>query len=244
MPDDHLTADAYFAVVPEWVIDSVSARGLQLYAVLRRFADYSKLQAWPSRDLLAIKCGCSVKTIDRTLAELVEAGAVSVESRFHENQQRSNLYQIHAIKRGDTSVAPRGDMSVAQGGDTSVAQNDSHLELEPIEQEGGAPLRKRDYLWESFVAVHGEPATKAERGKYNRTVALLKEAKVTPDEYPLLVIAYTTKHGDGLQPGVATIAQRVGELRHFVAQGPVRGGSKVDEARWRARQAIGGTDDT
>ncbi len=249
MPDDRLKADAYFAVVPEWVIDSVSPRALQVYAYLRRYANYETLVAWPSRKTLAERCNCGATTIKRAVQELRDAGAITTEPRFDETgEQTSNLYWLHAAPPMDTRGAADGPPRGAADGPPPRAADGplskATFELKPLEQEGSAPPRKRDYLWESFVAVHGEPATDTERGKYNRTVALLREAEVTPDEYPLLVVAYTTKHGDGLQPGVATIAQRVGELRHYVAQGPVRGPSKVDQARWRARQAIGDADDT
>jgi len=75
-------------------------------------------------------------------------------------------------------------------------------------------------VWDIFVEVHGEPATDTERGKYNAVVKKLKQADVTADEYPQLVAAFTTKYR-GLQPAPATIAERVGELRHFLQRGPV-----------------------
>ena len=90
-----------------------------------------------------------------------------------------------------------------------------------------------------FVQVHGEPASTSERGKYNAVVKKLRAADVTPEEYPLLVVAFTTKHG-GLQPGVPTVAERVGELRHFVARGPIQNRSLdelAEEQRWDALAA-------
>ena len=71
-----------------------------------------------------------------------------------------------------------------------------------------------------FTRIHGEPATRSERGKFNRFVAKLREANVDADEYPTLVSAYVSKYG--LQPAAGTIAnERVAEMRQYRDQGPI-----------------------
>jgi len=89
-------ADAYFAIVPEWVLDShVSDRSVRVYARLGRYADRDRV-AFPSRPTLATACRCSVDSIDRALKELIEAGALSVEKRFRDaGDQTSNRYTLH-----------------------------------------------------------------------------------------------------------------------------------------------------
>ena len=80
--------------------------------------------------------------------------------------------------------------------------------------------RKRDLLWEVFTKIHGEPTTSSERGKFNRFVAKLREANVTPTEYPTLVAGWVSKYK--LQPAAGTIAnERVAEMRQYVQHGPI-----------------------
>ena len=92
-----------------------------------------------------------------------------------------------------------------------------------------------DEIWDVVVDTHGSPAHKSESGKFNKAVSILREAKVTPEEYPSLVLAYTTKY-DKLQPALMTVVERVGEMRHFVAKGPIRSVSldQVADAQWLA----------
>lgn len=98
--------------------------------------------------------------------------------------------------------------------------------LPPVLEEVAADaMTGRDLVWEVLVEVHGEPATKSERGKLNRVRKILSEAEVDHLEYPHLVAAYMarySKRGSGApQPTAMTIAQRVGELRHFLDHGPI-----------------------
>ncbi len=78
---------------------------------------------------------------------------------------------------------------------------------------------KRDLLWEVFTGLHGAPATNGERGKFNRFVKQLRDAGVDHREYPVLVRAYVSKYGN--QPAVATVPERIGEMRHYAEHGPM-----------------------
>ena len=218
---------------------------------LLAYADHANDEGesvYPGEERLMRKTGYGSATIRRNTKALIEAGMLRKIKRGHRGQRAEyqvNLAAVyadqydplskgdHSDTKGDHSVEERGS-SVNGKGVTSDTPNHQGTTIEPSE-----PSRPRDFLWESFVAIHGEPATAGERGKYNATVKKLRGADVTPDEYPLLVIAFTTKH-NGLQPGVATVAERVGELRHFVARGPVRNRSLEDLAedqRWAALAA-------
>jgi len=96
-------ADAYFALVPEWVLEDpkISDRAVRLYCRLSRFADYETGQAYPSRKLLAHLCRCSLPTIDRGMKELEAAGAVTSTPRFTDPDnpkvRTSNLYLLHRM---------------------------------------------------------------------------------------------------------------------------------------------------
>ncbi len=80
-----------FAVIPEWLVNDLAVSGdaLRLYAILRRYAD-SKGYAHPFRRTLVERMGgpskgeggrglCSLRTVSRLLAQLVDAGAICIE---------------------------------------------------------------------------------------------------------------------------------------------------------------------
>ena len=96
-----IAADATFAVVPTWVLAAAPSRAVHLYAVLRRYADYGTGVAWPSRATLAADLSCSVDSVDRAIAALVQVGAVTVvHRRGDDGAPRSNLYRLHATPTG------------------------------------------------------------------------------------------------------------------------------------------------
>jgi hypothetical protein len=88
-PADVYAADGYFAVIPEWVLDSgISSRAVHLYALLRRYADQRTGMAHPSRKTLAGRLGVSdEKTVDRATEELVAVGAIRVRPRYGNGQR-------------------------------------------------------------------------------------------------------------------------------------------------------------
>jgi len=63
-----IDAQMYFAVLPEWVLYlPISANAVRVYCCLRRFADNSTGECYPSRRLLAQKAQVSVVTLDRCI---------------------------------------------------------------------------------------------------------------------------------------------------------------------------------
>lgn len=77
---------------------------------------------------------------------------------------------------------------------------------------------EHDSIVAALIAEHGEPATEREWGKYHDTAKRLRDGQVTPAEYPRLVDAFRLKHGEGVSFGVATVSNRIGELRHHLAK--------------------------
>ena len=132
---DNINTDLRFSIIPEWVIDAdISDRAIRLYSILARYADNETLQAFPSRETLAKRAHCHIKSVDRAIQELIDIGAVLKAHRRNGESYQSNLY---TLKRVGTAVSPgrdRSDQGVgtgeSPGRDTSV-----HLtrttELEP-----------------------------------------------------------------------------------------------------------------
>ena len=67
-----------FTMTPEWLFEEVSEEAVMTYVVIGFYADRETLQCFPSRDLLAKRMGVSVRTVDRRIGELTEAGALVV----------------------------------------------------------------------------------------------------------------------------------------------------------------------
>lgn len=132
---DNLNTDLRFSIIPEWVLDAdISDRAIRLYSILARYADNETLQAFPSRETLAKRANCHIKSVDRAIQELIDIGAVLKAHRRNGESYQSNLY---TLKRVGTQQSLGRDKAVqgvgtgeSLGGDTSV-----HLtittELEP-----------------------------------------------------------------------------------------------------------------
>ena len=109
-----------YARVPEWLLYSgVSANSIRLFAILDRHDGEGG--AYPSRAVISKYMGdVSIRTVDRSLKELEDLGAVSVDPGSNdEEQQSSNLYHLHfrsqvspalptSVAVGATPESPRG----------------------------------------------------------------------------------------------------------------------------------------
>lgn len=91
-----IKADNYFAMIPEWVLDShISAQAVRLYCVLRRYADQGG-RCYPSRKRIADRMNVSPATVDRAVQELVDLGALLVRQRWNPEtrEHTSNEYTV------------------------------------------------------------------------------------------------------------------------------------------------------
>lgn len=101
-----VTADNYFAIVPEWVLYAdVSAQAVRLYAVLNRIANDDTGKGHAKRSTLAERLKVrdassawtpvSLKTVDRALAELEAIDAIEVMPQFDDaGDRKENLYKV------------------------------------------------------------------------------------------------------------------------------------------------------
>jgi len=215
---DRLDAEVRFAIVPEWILDApVSDRAVRLYGLLARYADRNGA-AFPARSTLAQRLRCTVRSVDRALTELVDAGAVQRSWRFVNGRQTSSRYLLRPVT-GATALSRGGDTAVAPGGDTGVAQNESQRNENHQEQAAAPRPRPRDDLFEALARAGGhqlERLTRAERGRINAAAKQLRELNVTPAEVDAAVRAWAKRypgatvtpmalvhHWSELQPGGA-----------------------------------------
>jgi biotin operon repressor len=148
--NDKLQPEFRFSIMPEWILHAtISDKAVRLYGVLARFADNQTHEAFPSRETLAEKMGCSSKSIDRAATELVELGAITKRQRHNS----SLVYTLMMSKGVGTSVSLGVDKD-DQGGWTPVSRgvdtsDDLTIttELEPEELE---PLNTQTGVNESF----------------------------------------------------------------------------------------------
>lgn len=127
-----------FSIVPEWVLDrGLSPTALKLYIVMARFADWNTGMAFPSRETLADRMGCSLKTVDRAVIEVVAADCVKKISR---GRYASALYKVFQVDPRKTDLSSEWTDLTSEGTDlSSRLDTDDHLtktnEQEPLEQE-------------------------------------------------------------------------------------------------------------
>jgi biotin operon repressor len=117
-----LGTDNYFAITPEWVLYAkISANAKVIYGALQRHADKAG-DSFPSRARLAALCSCSVRTVDKCIAELESIGALIKQRRLlpqdNEKQWHSNLYTV--ITTPGAKSAPGGS---AENSTTTSAEN-------------------------------------------------------------------------------------------------------------------------
>jgi hypothetical protein len=156
---DFIDSDIRFSIVPEWVLDSgVSDRAVRVYALIARYADNDTLQAFPGRETLAHRAGCSVKSVDRAIRELVSAGALRKSHRRNGDAYQSNLYTVRRIPDplvtqvsppSDTGV-PRVGPQLSPGGATGVPLTRT-TELEPQNIE---PVNDISEQFNKFWAIY------------------------------------------------------------------------------------------
>lgn len=84
-----------FFIVPLDLFEKgLSARAFRVYCVLAYFSDEHG-QCFPSRRTISNKCGgISLPTVDKALKELEDKILISIDHRFKDNKQTTNLYTV------------------------------------------------------------------------------------------------------------------------------------------------------
>ena len=119
MPTDTYDAEGYyFSKIPKTMIRSLSARALQVYAVLGDYRNQKLAYAWPSQKTIADDIGCSDRTVRDAIRELVDAGYVTVVRV----EGDSSHYYLDPLNGGQTPTPEadlRGVGSELPGGEES-----------------------------------------------------------------------------------------------------------------------------
>jgi hypothetical protein len=155
MADSHervgVRARVRFAQIPEWIImdPNISNGAMRLYALLARYANTDD-EAWPKRKTLAERMpgrtlgetGVSLTSIDKWLAELVTAGALTRELRFRDNgMQTSTSYTVEVIP-----LAPDPAASPVSGEGASPVSGEG---ASPVSGEGKNESQLNESQWKN-----------------------------------------------------------------------------------------------
>ncbi len=183
-----------FATVPEWLLDAdVSDRAVRLFATLSRHANREG-RAFPGRRGLADRLRCSLATLDRAIAELVEAEALVVRPAWRaDGGQTSNNYWLWPSlpDEGEPQDGPTPSSTGEAGGgrtDEEGKGNESQVEREPENErlfDGSAaapaelPGPSDDELFEEFWAACPKRTGKGEARKaYGRALKRASAAAI------------------------------------------------------------------
>ncbi len=87
-----------FFIVPFDIFErGLSPRAFRVYCVLARFTDEHG-QCFPSRETIKNMCGgISFPTVDKALKELEDKLLISIDHRFKDNKQTTNLYTLYDL---------------------------------------------------------------------------------------------------------------------------------------------------
>lgn len=166
-----ITTDIRFSIVPEQVLDAdISDRAVRIYALLARYADNDTGKCFPSRETLAKRAKCHVRSVGRAIDELIEIGAVEKNHRKDGNGFTSNLYVVKKVVTGapgGRAPTPEGRAQAPEGSDTGVPLTRT-TELEPINENH---LTKQ---FEQFWSIY--PSKKDKRAASKAFASALKRA--------------------------------------------------------------------
>jgi hypothetical protein len=171
---NNINADNYFCIIPEWVLYSdITATAVRLYGTLQRYADKETGACHPSRATLAAKCNCTVKSIDRALAELIEIGAVIKKQRISANgDMTSNQYTVITVPQVASKMSLPSDKNAPTGGD----KNDIGTIVSLIQsQEPTAAQSIADEWWNAYKQRTGGK-TPTGKGAWHSLLAIINGA--------------------------------------------------------------------
>lgn len=171
---NNINADNYFSIIPEWVLYAdITATAVRLYASLQRYADKETGACHPSRATLASKCNCTVKSIDRALAELIAIGAVIKKHRISSNgDMTSNQYTVITSAGVAAKMSLPSDKNAMTGGDKNDTQTKANVNQS---QERTAAQSIADEWWQAYK-VRTDGKTPTGKGAWHSLLAVINGA--------------------------------------------------------------------
>ena len=179
MSKSTLSADNYFAVVPEWLIYSdISAQAVRVYCVLARHADKDTTKSFRSHKRIEKLIGVSVSTVRNSIKELIDLGAVVVEHRYDKesgHQKSNNYYLINSPLQHFNRVVSTDDYHPLQDVDDITKVNVTKVNNDEQKQ-----LRKN--LKRVCNELFGTPSNDNTHAKRGKAIKLLMQSGATVEE--------------------------------------------------------------
>ena len=224
----------YFSIIPEWLTESkVSDNAFRIYATLCRFADKDDGSCYPSIKTIANKCGKSPSSVKRGIKELKDLGIITVEARYINKEQTSNLY---TIIYDPNKVRFISELTRQVKSDTVVGSNMSH---KPKKNNQSHIVKKdnsiRKHLFNSLCEAIGyKPQTKTEISGFNKVIKEISEAGGTPEDVLQRVEVYKKKW-KGMSVTPYAIAKNWTILGEMVEENkePEKWNCETNGHRWR-----------
>lgn len=172
-----------FAIVPLWLIEAVSPRALQVFALMAaKWTNRETGQCFPFQDTIAEILDVTRETVNRSVKELREAGAVSVEEQFDAHGfRKQSLYTIYytrpAVVTSMSQPSDGCDVDVTTGCvidvTTAVSQMSQQREQESTNQNHPSTITSL-IASEPSLSLHGE----------TQDLRISEQDRVPPLSYP------------------------------------------------------------
>lgn len=196
-----------------------------LYMWLCNHSDKDML-SFPSRKTLAAECGMSVRTLDRTMQELVTLGLIVKAARYNNNEQSTNFYEVVLFAQGGDTDAGGGDTQ-SLGGDRNSTQNSIHLTQSIKQKDTDVSLAKAEYgnaelneLFQYWQSTTGLAITA--RMVYNRRAASSLLKKYGAERLRRLIDGVATAQGEQFAPQISSFEELQSKLDKLLVWGKKR----------------------
>lgn len=151
--------------------------------------------SWPSVKTLALECGCSDRTIRRSLDDLADRKLLKkVERRALNGRQQSNYYQLNIglnlddLQGDNLTPLPATEGDNLTGGRVSICQGEGDTAMSPLEQSlEPKPLSHNAGAFETFeMNWEWEPDTKTVAFALSRSAVPMPVAELLASDAELI----------------------------------------------------------
>ena len=221
MASKRLRGEAHASIYERFLYSDLSDKAIRLLLILDRCANQGI--AFPDRPWLAEKLGgVALKTVDRMVQELSEAGAITLGrvARSHGGRPLTTYYVWPATAdQSDMGDALQSDMGVpfkvTSESPLSITRNEREPKREPLGAdapvlESADPLRKQAHVL--AVLAYEQPVKPVTRGGFNavlmRITSELQAGTTVNDVRAAIEAGDVTWTADGLRTAIGRVRSR------------------------------------
>lgn len=203
-----------FLILQHEIIDSEifdDAIEKMVYIVLKRHANQSGNNSFPSALTISKKASCSSKTVYRKIDSLIAKKLISKQARFREDGSKSsNIYTIHAWDTESYGVRTQSPMGTDTESHKRYSFNDNHLEDDDANADFEKQVQKMQGAGLHFMNNSANILKLAsfynnlDRGLFHRLIDIAIEKKPTKIDYLNSIVTNWKKNNiDTVEKAVA-----------------------------------------